>query len=162
MTNREFISYVNSGLASSSFTSNPRTAEIQNLWQEVSNMRYTKEQDFIDELRNKNKAKFDTFEDILRNEIEYSKQQQNDLKNLESPEKFIKTSLDSQDRFAQYDESLKVYNEDTLDAAIALVSGESEESKLFASEIKAEGESIMNRVRGGLTAYQESSLLSAV
>ncbi len=162
MTNREFISYVNSGLASSSFTSNPRTAEIQNLWQEVSNMRYTKEQDFIDELRNKNKAKFDTFEDILRNEIEYSKQQQNDLKNLETPEKFIKTSLDSQDRFAQYDESLRAYNEDTLDAAIALVSGESEESKLFASDIKAEGESIMNRVRGGLTAYQESSLLSAV
>lgn len=58
-------------------------------------MRYTKEQDFIDELREKNLNKFDTFEDILRNEIEYSQQQQNNLGNIDTPEIYIQTSLDT-------------------------------------------------------------------
>jgi hypothetical protein len=138
MNNREFMSYVNNGLANEGFTSNPRTAEIQNLWEQVSAMRYTKQQDFIDELRQKNVNKFNAFEDILRNEIEYSQQQQDTLENVDTPEAFIQTSLDVTDRFKQYSESLESYNVDTIDAAIALVSGESDHSKQFRSDIKAQ------------------------
>jgi len=162
MTNREFMTYVNNGLASTSFTSNPRTAEIQNLWAEVWSMRYTKEQDFIDELREKNLNKFDTFEDILRNEIEYSQQQQNNLGNIDTPEIYIQTSLDTWDRFDQYAESLEPYNIDMLDAAIALASGESESAKEFQEDIKLQWENLMNTVRWGLTAYSQWNLLWAV
>lgn len=162
MTNREFMAYVHNGLASTSFTSNQTTAEIQNLWEEVWNMRYTKEQDFIDELREKNLNKFNTFEDILRNEIEYSQQQQNNLENIDTPEKYIQTSIDSWDRFEQYTELLETYNIDTLDAAIALASGESESAKQFQEDIKLQWENIMTRVRWGLTAYSQWNLIWAV
>jgi len=94
MSNREFISYVNSGLASTSFTENSRTREIQNIWQEVNNMRYTKEQDFTNELREKNKSKFDTFEAILKTEIEYSQKQQDELENMEELEMYIQTAAE--------------------------------------------------------------------
>jgi len=147
MSNREFISYVNSRLASTSFTENNRTSEIQNIWQEVNNMRYTKEQDFIDELREKNKSKFDTFEAILKTEIEYSQEQQDELENMEEIEMYIQTVADSGDRFDDYNEQLTPYNIDTLDAAIALASGQSEADKAFEQEIKSEGEKLMSRVR---------------
>jgi len=89
MSNKDFISYVNTGLASPGFTENARTQEIRNVWNQVTSMNYTKEQDFIEELREKNKSKFDTFEAILKTEIEYSQQQQEDLENDNAPEKFI-------------------------------------------------------------------------
>jgi len=39
------------------------------------------------------------------------------------------------------------YNIDTLDAAIALVSGQSASDKQFEQEIQAQGENLMKRVR---------------
>lgn len=162
MSNWEFINYVNSWLASTSFTGNHATRDIQSLWQEVNNMKYTKEQDFIDELREKNRDKFSTFEEILRNEIEYSQQQKDALLKPTNPEKFTQVLSQDYDRFAWYATSLEKFNIDTLDAAIALASGPSEESKAFQDEMSSQGENLVNTVRWWLDAYKQSTLLWAV
>jgi len=162
MSSREFISYVNAWISSESFTSNTRTSQIQNLWQEINNLKFTKQQDFITNLWQKNKEKFDTFEEILKSEIEYSKQQQEELSSPQIQDTFIQVASYDEDRFVWYRQSLEKYNVDTLDAAIALASWQSEQSKEFQEEIARQWDDLMERVRWWLDSYREKSLLSAV
>lgn len=56
---------------------------------------------------------------------------------------------------------MQPYNLQTLDAAINLASGESEESKQYREDIEQNGNNLMNTIKGGLQSYKENSLLAS-
>lgn len=82
LDNTQFQAYVQKQLASSTVTQEPRTQELQKLWQDVHDLTYSKEDTFIQETSKNSTEKFDTLKDIISSEIEYTKQQQQEIKNL--------------------------------------------------------------------------------
>jgi uncharacterized repeat protein (TIGR01451 family) len=160
MTNNEFKEHVGRQLATASITSSHRTQELQDLWSEVFALSYSAEDAFISELQESNREKFQILEDIISTEIKYSKDQQEGLKNMWKPNFILEVSDERNERIDAYKSLLEPYNIRTLDAAINLVSGESEESKAFREDIKQNGQNLMNTVRGWLQAYKNSTLFA--
>lgn len=161
MTNGEFLSYVSSGLASRWVTSDNRTAEIRKLWSEVNAITYSSENAFISQLEHTSRERFDVLENIIATEIRYTKEQQKDLENLEKPSFITQVSTQNDNnRFDAYKQVLEPYNIETLDASIALLSGESEASRDLRESINTQGEQLMSRVSGWLEAYKKNSILA--
>jgi hypothetical protein len=129
MTNREFKQHIGEQLASTSVTSNPRTKQLQSLWSEVLTLSYSAEDAFISELQENNRNKFQTLEDIISTEIQHSQQQQKALDDMGSPSYIIQVAEEKNNRIEAYNTLMEPYNIKTLDAAIGLLSGESDESK---------------------------------
>jgi uncharacterized repeat protein (TIGR01451 family) len=161
MTNGEFSQYVWEQLASNSITSNPRTKQLQNLWSEVFALSYSAEDAFITELQSSNREKFQTLEDIISTEIQYSQEQQKNLEDIWKPNFIIQVSDEKSGRIEGYNTLMQPYNLQTLDAAINLASGESEESKQYREDIEQNGNNLMNTIKGGLQSYKENSLLAS-
>lgn len=161
MTNREFSAYVWSQLASNSITSSLRTQELQDLWSEVFALSYSAEDTFIEGLQENNRGKFQILEDIISTEIKYTQQQKKYLEDMWEPSFILQVADEANNRIDAYNTLLEPYNIKTLDAAIHLVSGESEDSQKIREDIQSDGKDLMNRVRGGLQAYQNNSLLAA-
>lgn len=149
LSNDEFLSYVGKQLSSNTITSNPRTKELQSLWQQVYSLTYSKEDAFIADLQSSSAERFQAVENILATEIEYSQNQKNQLQNLGSPDfiREVSVNLGSTDRVEEYNTLLEKYNISALESATRLVSGESEESKLYREDIEQRGEKIMKQVQ---------------
>lgn len=64
-------------------------------------------------------------------------------------------------RFSQYTGLLEPYNIKMLDASIQLVSGPSEETVAEQEALSDKADTLMQEVRGGLSAYKEAGLLAA-
>ncbi len=155
LSNKEFLSYVGKQLSSESITSNPRTKDLQNLWNSVYNLTYSKEEKFTQELQKNNTEKFEIISNIINAELEYSKKQQKDLKNLGSPTfvSWVEAISSSRERIGAYNTLLEQYNIKTLDAATKLVQGESSENKEFRKDIEKRRKDIMAQVRSGIDTF---------
>lgn len=164
LTGNEFQQYVMGQLASETITSDPNTRKLQELWKNVSEITYSKEDALIAKLKKDSEGRFQTLMDIISTEIEYTQEQQKNLQDLWTPEDIIKVAEINNDenRGEYYSELLSEYNIQTVEAALNLVNGESEESKQFREDINKEGEKLMTKVRGSLAAYKDgNSLLAA-
>lgn len=164
LDNRAFQSYVLGQLASTSITSDPRTAELQTLWQEVGKMKYSQEDAFIQELQENNTQKFETLKDIISTEIEYSKQQQQDLKQMSTPSFLTQVAAPDSalERVKGYNTMMEPYNGKTLDAAVQLMQGESETSKKQREDFALEGQKLQQDISQSLSPYTSQNLLAAV
>ncbi len=164
LDNDQFIQYVGTQLASETVTWDQATKELQNLWAEVRNLKYTKEDAFIADLQENSKNKFQTLVDIISTEIEYSDKQRNELKELSSPQFVTQVSEVSNEssRFWVYNSMLESYNLEALDATINLAGGESEATKSQRLEIENTAKNIQSRVSGWLANYKKNAELAAV
>lgn len=162
LSNDEFLSSVNHQLASSHIVWDPRMKELRDLWKNVSELTYSAEQTFIDELRENSTQKFETLEGILSTEIEYSKKQLHELRTLGAPDFIGEVMVQQDSRTGVYSDMMEPYNIKTLDSAIALAGGPSEETQEFQNGISDQGDDIMNQVRGWLESYKKNTLLAAV
>ena len=154
VSNKEFLAYVWGELSSTTVTSDPRTKELQNLWNEVYSLSYSKEQKFIEELQKNKTEKFQMIEDIIATEIEYSKQQQDDLKNLGKPTfiAWVDADVSSKNRASEYNTLLESYNIKTIEAATKLIWWESKESQEFRQDIEKQWDDIMNQIQSWLAS----------
>lgn len=148
LTGNEFQQYIMGQLASETITSDPNTRKLQELWKNVSEITYSKEDALIAKLKKDSEGRFQTLMDIISTEIEYTQEQQKNLQDLGTPEDIIKVAeIRSENRGEYYSELLSEYNIQTVEAALNLVNGESEESKQFREDIHKEGEKLMTKVR---------------
>lgn len=124
----------------------------------MQNINLSKENELIADLREHNREKFDTLGKIIATEIEYTKSQQEELKNISDPENFIKVNAVNDTRISQYNTMLEKYNIATLDAATQLLEGESEQALSFQEDLDTQAKNMMQEVRGGLSSYRDSLL----
>lgn len=156
----EFKQYLAHQLSSESFTEDQSSKKIQDIWNTVFDMNFSREEKFIESLAEYNRSKFSTLETILQSEIDYTRKQKEALEDMFTPENFIKTSFNPDIyRFDTYREMMEWYNIETLDALITLVSWPSEEQIAFEQELQRGAQDIMERTQDLLWRDQDASAL---
>lgn len=151
LDNTQFTQHVLRQLASNDITSDPRTAEIQELWKTVSTMQYTSEQRLTDELKENAQGKFDTLIGILQTEIQKGETQLERYKSLSSPEFVTQISSQTEDINA-YNQLLAPYNEKFIKASLDLIAGPSEETLALKDELKTSGQNLQTKL-GDFTSH---------
>ena len=153
LTNKEFLSYVSENLASTSITSDPRTQDLRNLWNQVGNMTYSKEDALIEKLQQTKNAKFNTLTDILNTEKLRNDELKEQIKDLWSSSYITQVALNKKTNLEAYNQSLNAHNLWLMESAVNLVNGWWDQE---VSTIQQDGEDLLERVNGWIVAFEES------